>query len=549
MHRRGVGEPAMSKIFLNYRREDSAAFAGRLHDHLVEHFGPDAVFIDIDRIDLGVDFIDAINEKIGLCQVLLVLIGRQWLTSSDAAGRRLDNPNDFVRLEIAAANARNVRIIPVLVEGAAMPREEQLPQELKFLARRNATELSYVRFRDDVNHLIQAISRIVTSEPASPPLTSAPVPAARDGKVRKRGRLIYGAAAVVVAGVIWIGSSSGFFRRMFGTRTEPVPAPAGASGSPSGPASPGAAGSPSKSEPPSKSPSGSTRMPLTKRVPSVLHLPYEAAETELHREGFQVVATKRRSSIREGTVLDQFPHPDNQAKAGSTVRLTVAEPLRVPNIKGMTVERAESLLRAAGFSMDPGKPDLVAGFSGPDTVESQNPFPGTAVSNAGPVKVIVKKAAVVVPSLKNLFRDQARAELSKAGLAEGDVTARPSNAVPGTVVEQSPNSGSLAAKGASVDFVITANAQKKQPAAPANRVTIDSVTCRGPIHDERGSGQGVYVLRVNGTVTSLPEPHSLIVTANGFTLTGSESVTTKGVTVKSSLKCGTWELHPGAIPS
>src|ERR1051326_8270064 len=128
----------MSKIFLSYRREDSASDAGRLYDKLVSHFGSESVFIDIDRIDLGVDFVEAINEKIGLCQVLLVLIGKQWLTTTDSTGRRLDNPNDFVRLEIVAAGKRNIRIIPVLVEGATMPREELLPDDLKFLARRNA---------------------------------------------------------------------------------------------------------------------------------------------------------------------------------------------------------------------------------------------------------------------------------------------------------------------------------------------------------------------------------------------------------------------------
>src|SRR5262245_60115047 len=123
----------MSKIFPNYRREDSAAHAGRLYDYLVEHFGTESVFIDIDNIDLGVDFMEAIDEKISLCRVLLVLIGKHWISSSDSAGHRLDNPNDFVRLEIIAAKERRIRIIPVLVDGAAMPHENELPDPLKFL--------------------------------------------------------------------------------------------------------------------------------------------------------------------------------------------------------------------------------------------------------------------------------------------------------------------------------------------------------------------------------------------------------------------------------
>jgi hypothetical protein len=106
----------MSRIFISYRREDSGASAGRLHDRLREHFGRDNVFMDIDTIEPGLDFTDVIERTVASCDVLIALIGRQWLTSTDAAGqRRLDNPEDFVRLEIAAALKRNIRVIPALV--------------------------------------------------------------------------------------------------------------------------------------------------------------------------------------------------------------------------------------------------------------------------------------------------------------------------------------------------------------------------------------------------------------------------------------------------
>ena len=153
------------KIFLNYRREDSAPFAGRLADDLGRHFGPENVFIDINRIDLGDDFVEAINEKIGACDVLVVLIGKEWLTTGDSAGRRLDNVDDLVRREILAAKERKVRIIPVLVDGAAMPGEDQLPDALKFLARRNGLELSHTGYHFQLNRLIKAMEEIGRRHP------------------------------------------------------------------------------------------------------------------------------------------------------------------------------------------------------------------------------------------------------------------------------------------------------------------------------------------------------------------------------------------------
>src|SRR5262245_54085191 len=158
----------MSKIFLNYRREDSASDAGRLFDKLVAHFGPDSVFMDVDRIALGVDFVEAINEKIRSCQVLLVLIGKDWLTVRDETGRRLDNPNDFLRLEIVAAYKRNIRIIPVLLEDVSMPREADLPGDLKFLPRRQKSELRHSRFHDDASYLIKGIEEALTPDTVPP---------------------------------------------------------------------------------------------------------------------------------------------------------------------------------------------------------------------------------------------------------------------------------------------------------------------------------------------------------------------------------------------
>lgn len=137
----------MARIFISYRRDDSGGWAGRLYDRLSQHFRRENVFMDIDTIEPGLDFVEVIEQAVGSCDALIALIGKQWLTITDAAGqRRLDNPEDFVRLEIAAALARNIRLIPALVQGARMPGSTDLPDVLKMLARRNAHEISDRRF-------------------------------------------------------------------------------------------------------------------------------------------------------------------------------------------------------------------------------------------------------------------------------------------------------------------------------------------------------------------------------------------------------------------
>jgi hypothetical protein len=147
----------VARVFLSYRRDDSGGYAGRLYDRLSQHFGRDNLFMDVDTIALGLDFVDAIKNAVGACDVLLAVIGRQWLTSTDPMGhRRLDNPEDFVRLEITAALERRIRVIPVLVGGASMPRSTELPDVLQPLARRQALMVGDY-FHPDVDRLITAL--------------------------------------------------------------------------------------------------------------------------------------------------------------------------------------------------------------------------------------------------------------------------------------------------------------------------------------------------------------------------------------------------------
>ena len=149
----------MPRIFLSYRREDASAHAGRLYDSLVQRFGKDQVFRDIDTIRPGDDFVNAIHQCMAACDVCLVLIGRQWMAEQHGA-RRLDDPGDYVRLEVAAAldPHRDIRVIPVLVDGGHLPASSELPPELAPLARRQAIELSEARFHDDVERLSSVLS-------------------------------------------------------------------------------------------------------------------------------------------------------------------------------------------------------------------------------------------------------------------------------------------------------------------------------------------------------------------------------------------------------
>lgn len=148
-----------SGIFVSYRRDDSSGHAGRLADRLVDHFGRNRIFVDIDTIEPGEDFVAVIENAVASCEILIAVIGQNWLSPSGSG--RLDNPHDFVRLEIATALRRDIRVIPVLVQRASMPKPKDLPEDLARLTRRNAVELSDSRWQSDVDQLISVMERVL----------------------------------------------------------------------------------------------------------------------------------------------------------------------------------------------------------------------------------------------------------------------------------------------------------------------------------------------------------------------------------------------------
>jgi hypothetical protein len=157
-------------VFISYRRDAGAGYAGRIADTLVEHFGEDKVFRDIDSLEPGLDFAEAIERAIESSEVLIAVIGKNWLTATDAAGqKRLENPDDYVRTEIATALKRNIRVIPLLIQGAAMPSARELPDDLAPLSRRNAFEIHDSSWRDDIRRLVTALERAIKGDrPATP---------------------------------------------------------------------------------------------------------------------------------------------------------------------------------------------------------------------------------------------------------------------------------------------------------------------------------------------------------------------------------------------
>ena len=157
----------MKGIFISYRRQDTAGYAGRLYDRLAHHFGADRVFMDVEGIEPGLDFVDAIERAVGSCEVLIVIIGPGWLATDSAGKRRLDDPKDFVRIETGAALGRHIRVVPVLVDKAVMPLAEELPADLAPLVRRQAIELSNKYWDATTGELIRTLERVLDGDKAA----------------------------------------------------------------------------------------------------------------------------------------------------------------------------------------------------------------------------------------------------------------------------------------------------------------------------------------------------------------------------------------------
>jgi hypothetical protein len=157
-----------NKVFISYRREDSQYQARRIYDAFVEALPPDTVFMDVNSLAPGDDFVEILEGWVQQCDVLLALIGPKWIDSIDPRTnlRRLDNPDDFVRIEVRGALERKIPVVPVLLDAAGMPTAAELPDDIKVLTRRTAEFVDFRTFDADVQRLIKRLK--IGKEAAAP---------------------------------------------------------------------------------------------------------------------------------------------------------------------------------------------------------------------------------------------------------------------------------------------------------------------------------------------------------------------------------------------
>ena len=324
---------ATGRVFISYRRTDTDYPASWLYHRLGAHYGIDRVFKDVDSIDPGEDFAEAIAEAVGSCDVLLAVIGDRWLTMTDEQERRrLDDGSDLVRLEIEAALARNVRVIPVLVGRARMPTAEELPDSLAKLARRQALELSPARFESDLGRLLRVLTRTLeeqarhtTEAPPGPPTREGPAPragAAEDtapvdtsprppptgtGAVGARHRIPLVLGAVLLIGVLAVG-----FILLSSRQAEA-------------------------------------------RVPDLAGVDSRTATQQLKELRLASEVRYRSDPAPEGSVLATDPPAGKAVGPGATVVVYVSagpDTTAVPVVRGARRDEAARRLRAAGFAVD-----------------------------------------------------------------------------------------------------------------------------------------------------------------------------------------------------
>jgi hypothetical protein len=227
------------KVFISYRRDDSAGHAGRVHDRLQREFGRDLFYMDVEAIPLGVNFVKALGEELAKCDALLALIGPGWLHARDDAGkRRLDNPDDFVRREIGTALKRGIPVIPILLEGTRVPKADQLPDDLKELALRNGLDVRHASFPQDMERLIHALkgARSPQGFASSIPSLAGRDPRSRTAKVwtflgEDKNRTVLGwigGGVAAVVGALWAAFV------YFTPPSKPAPPPASVEAKPGG---------------------------------------------------------------------------------------------------------------------------------------------------------------------------------------------------------------------------------------------------------------------------------------------------------------------------
>lgn len=196
-----------NNVFINYRRDDTGGMAVAIYQNLITHFPPETLFKDFNTIRPGYDFVESINQALAQCDVLLVLIGKSWLSAKDEDGNvRLFKDDDYVRMEIARCLQKNIPVIPVLLDRVRMPAESELPEDLKPLRRRQSINIDNDGFEQDMERLVKAI-REITGIPerfAAQPVTPSPGQSTFNPPAEKPGNFRAHCYAAAVISVLFL---------------------------------------------------------------------------------------------------------------------------------------------------------------------------------------------------------------------------------------------------------------------------------------------------------------------------------------------------------
>ena len=476
----GSTPAAAGRIFISYRRSEADFPAGWLYDHLVAQFGRDQVFKDVDSIEPGEDFAEVIADAVGSCDVLLVLIGDRWLTISDEDGkRRLDDPSDLIRLEIEAALARHVRVIPILVGRTGMPPAEQLPASLVRLARRQALELSPSRFKSDMARLLRALDKTLVEEQVRRGVEEPP-----------NGRVDAGGAGEL-AGTVTVEDEAGELAGAVTVEDEagppvtlrapvPVDEPAGGSTSAGrGPVDPAPARQwrgrwsvrALRARPRSLGKLAAVllvaialvvaidliaRRQALAEVPDLAGSTTQSATERLKRSKLPFEVRSRPDTASEGTVLETEPPAGTTLARGEVVVVYVSSGpsgVAVPPVSGKQEDEAKRLLRAAGFTV---KEVPVPDADEEDgVVIGTDPPAGSLQPKGSTVKLRVSARGKPVPDLSDDPVATAERALKELGL-RSKIQRDWSATVPADrVIRTSPPAGQLVASGGEVVLVVS----------------------------------------------------------------------------------------------
>jgi len=418
----GSTPPAASRIFISYRRTEADFPAGWLYDNLVAQFGRDQIFKDVDSIEPGEDFAEVIADAVGSCDVLLVLIGDRWLTITDENGkRRLDDPNDLIRLEIEAALARNVRVIPILVGRTGMPPAEQLPASLVGLARRQALELSPSRFKSDTARLLRALDKTLKAEQ-----TRRGVEEPSDGRIDA-------AETGELAGAVTVEDEA-----------EPPVAPR-AELAVDGPAGGWTTAGPGPEDPATASAWGRR---------------WSVRALRARPHSLRKLAAVLLVAIALFVAIDLIAR--RQARA------------EIPDLAGSNTQAATERLKSAKLLYEiRSRPDTAP----EGTVLETEPPAGTTLARGDVVVVYVSSGpnGVAVPSVGGKQKDEAKRLLGAAGFAVKEVPVSDADEEDGVVIGTDPSAGSLLPKGSTVKLKVSARGKPVpdltgKPVATAERV-------------------------------------------------------------------------------